>query len=82
MQYLCKQCQRPIRVRVGCRPREYCNNACKQLAYRFNREEKKRNHIRQQWQGYSSDSRDCLEKLLRLYGEEAAQLALNAIHHL
>ncbi len=79
MEHLCKQCQRPIQVRPGCRPRVYCKNACKQLAYRFNREETKRNRIRQQWRTSSSASQERLEKLLRLYGEEAAQLAMDAI---
>ncbi len=82
MEPRCKQCQRPLRVRVACRPRLYCSNACKQCAYRCNREEKKRTRFRHQWHTYSSASQDCLEKLLMLYGEEAAQLAIDALHHL
>ncbi len=82
-EHFCKQCQRPIiSVRMGCRARIYCNNACKQRAYRYNREKKKRNDLRQQWQTYSNASQNDLEKLLTLYGEEAVQFAIDAIHHM
>lgn len=80
MEPVCKWCHRPIRVRVACRPRLYCSNACKQLAYRWKREETKRNRIRGQWQSYSKASQNHLERLLSQYGEEAAQIALDAIH--
>lgn len=79
---LCEQCQRPIIVRNGCMPRKYCSNACKQLAYRIRREEKRHNALRQQWQQYSPASQKALERLLLLHGEEAVQFALEAIQHL
>ncbi len=82
MEHFCKQCQQPIGVKVACRPRLYCSNACKQLAYRSHCEEKKRSRFRHQWHTYSSASQASLEKLLMLYGEEAAQLATDALHHL
>ncbi len=35
--------------------------------------------LRLQWQGYSPATKACLERLLKLYGEDAARLALEAI---
>ena len=82
MQAFCKQCQKPIQVLPGHRYRSYCNAACKQLAYRRNQLEKRRESIRQYWQDYSPYAQECLERLMRVYGEEVAQLATDALRHL
>jgi integrase len=42
----------------------------------------RRELLRQQWQGYSLATRECLEALLKQYGEEAAKLAIEAIQNL
>jgi hypothetical protein len=41
-----------------------------------------RSTIRQQWEGYSSETRKYLEILMQTYGDHAVQLALDAIKHL
>jgi hypothetical protein len=82
MQALCKQCEKPIQVLGGHRFRSYCSAACKQLAYRRNQLEKRREGIRQHWRGYSPSAQERLETLMRLYGEDAAQLATDALKHL
>ncbi len=82
MQAYCKQCEKPIQVLPGHRSRSYCSAACKQLAYRRNQIEKRRDGLRQQWQGYSLFAQECLETLMRVYGEDAAQLATDALRHL
>jgi hypothetical protein len=82
MQAACKQCGKPLQIVPGHRSRIYCSPACKQLAYRQNQIEKRRESIRQHWRGYSPFAQDRLETLLRVYGEDAAQLATDALKHL
>jgi hypothetical protein len=79
---VCKQCGRPIQVIPGHRPRSYCSSACKQLAYRHNQIEKRRENIRQHWRAFSPFAQERLETLMRAYGEDAAQLATDALTHL
>ena len=38
--------------------------------------------LSQKFDGYSPETRKCLETLMSLYGEEAVQLAISAIEHL
>jgi hypothetical protein len=82
MQFTCKQCGRPIYAKAGHRTRRYCNGACKQLAYRRMKLEKRRDVLRQQWNGYSPLAQERLETLMRIYGEDAALLAIDALKHL
>lgn len=42
----------------------------------------RRNLLRQRWKGYNVATEECLEMLLKLYGEDAASLALEAINRL
>ena len=76
MQAYCKQCEKPIQVLPGHRSRFYCSAACKQLAYRRNRIEERRESIRQHWRAFSPFAQ------VRVYGEDAAQLATDALRHL
>ncbi len=82
MQAYCKQCEKPIQVLPGHRSRSYCSAACKQLAYRRNRIEERRESIRQHWRAFSPFAQERLETLMRVYGEDAAQLATDALRHL
>jgi hypothetical protein len=82
MQTTCQQCTRTIQVQRGHRPKRYCSNACKQQAFRQAKLEKRRDALRQQWSRYHPEAQKSLEALMRVYGEDAAQLALDAIKHL
>jgi integrase len=42
----------------------------------------KRSNLSHEWERYSHSTQKCLETLMRVYGEEAAQLALDAIKYL
>src|SRR6185312_2318900 len=81
MQAFCCHCEKPIRILPGHLSRSYCSTACKQMAYRRNRLEKRRDGIRKHWQGYSPLAQQHLETLMRIYGEDAAQLATDALTH-
>ena len=81
-QSTCKQCGLPIQMQQGHRPRWYCSAACKQRAFRLNQVEKRRDALRSQWKGYRSKAQEELETLMRVYGEDAAQLATNALKQL
>ena len=82
MPFTCKQCGRSILVKPGHRTRRYCSGACKQLAYRVGKLEQRRDVLRQQWKEYSPFAQDKLETLMRVYGEDAALLAIDALKHL
>jgi hypothetical protein len=82
MQETCQQCGRPIQVLQGHRSRCYCSAACKQLAYRLRKLERQRDGLRQQWKRYNPIAQDRLETLMRVYGEDAARLAIDALKYL
>jgi|GEM_PF-3484390 hypothetical protein len=77
---LCGACgTRVPQVGGGHQPRRYCNDACKQRAYRTRQEEKKRAAMRQRWAGYRPRTQELLESALRYHEPEVVNLMLEAL---
>ncbi len=63
----------------GHRRREYCNDNCKQTAYRTRQEEKRKAQVRQRWAGYSEKTHNQLEWLMNKYGCDFAKMVAGLI---
>ena len=76
----CKACGEPLfQLSVGHRRREYCNDNCKQAAYRRRQEEKRKAQARQRWAGYAAQTQNQLEWLMNKYGCDFAKMVAGLI---
>src|SRR5260221_14425226 len=77
---ICKECGSPItQLGGGHRGREYCDDNCKQAAYRARQEEKRKVEVRQRWTGYSEQTQNQLEWLMNKYGCDFAKMVAGLI---
>jgi len=77
---ICKECGSPItQLGGGHRRREYCDDNCKQAAYRARQEEKRKVEVRQRWTGYSEQTQNQLEWLMNKYGCDFAKMVAGLI---
>jgi uncharacterized Zn finger protein (UPF0148 family) len=76
----CKACGEPLfQLSGGHRWHEYCNDNCKQAAYRRRQEEKRKAQVRQRWAGYSEKTQNQLEWLMNKYGCDFAKMVAGLI---
>jgi hypothetical protein len=76
----CKECARPItQLDAGYRRREYCDDTCKQRAYRARQEEKRKADVRQRWTAYSEKAQNQLEWFMNRYGCDFAKMIADLI---
>ncbi len=76
----CGACHNPVtQIGGGHRVRKYCNDACKQRAYRTRQEERRREAMRQRWAGYRPRTQELLESALRYHEPEVVNLMLEAL---
>jgi hypothetical protein len=77
---LCGACHNPVaQVSGGHQPRRYCNDACKQMAYRRRQEENRREAMRQRWRGYKPRTQEILESTLRYRDLETVNLIVQTL---
>jgi hypothetical protein len=76
----CKECARPITQLEGShRRREYCDDTCKQTAYRASQEEKRKAEVCQHWTSYSEKTQNQLEWFMNRYGRDFAKMIADLI---
>ena len=75
----CLYCQQPIASTPGHRPRRYCSDACKKVASRRRRLASQRALLHHQWNALPAAATEKLAAIEQRYGDEAAQLATDAI---
>jgi hypothetical protein len=61
-----------VQLLGGHRQRQYCDDNCRQDAFRRRQEEKRREDIRQRWAGFTLETQGYLAFLMSHYGEELA----------
>src|SRR5438876_7131330 len=80
-QTTCLYCGRPLiqAEKKVTRPRQYCNDVHRQLAYRKRHRQRQLEAMRQRWSGYREATKALLEDILREYGEALASRVESAI---
>src|SRR5579863_9905015 len=69
----CQACGQEIeQVRGGHRPRVFCDERCRQAAFRARQREKRQEMLRSRWAPFTQATQEELESLLHRYGEEVA----------
>lgn len=65
----CKACGTPIvQIGGGHRQRQYCDDACKQAAFKRRQEEARREEVNRRWEAFTSETRNFLDWLSTRYG--------------
>jgi hypothetical protein len=77
----CKACGREIvQIGGGHRQRAYCDDNCKQAAFRARREQEHRGEVNRRWQAFTPETRSFLDWITGRYGDDLAasiEAALN-----
>ena len=74
----CKACGRPIvQLSGGHRKRLYCDDNCKQAAFRARREQEHRDAVNRRWEAFTPETRGFLDWIMSRYGDDLA-LAIEA----
>lgn len=63
------------------RRREYCNDVCRQLAYRQRKEQEAQTSITHRWSAFAPETRAVLADILHLQGETYAERVALVISH-
>lgn len=65
----CKACGAPIvQIGGGHRQRQYCDDACKQAAFKRRQEEARREEVNRRWEAFTPETRNFLDWLSTRYG--------------
>ncbi len=77
----CGYCGEPVTqaAKRGPRPRLYCNDVCRQLAYRKRQHEQAQEALRQRWADYLPGTQELLEDIMQTHGEALASHIVDAI---
>lgn len=83
IQATCKYCGLLLTQSPGRnhRQREYCNDVCRQLAYRQRRELAARAEIKQRWSEFLPETQAMLEEIMQLHSEAYAGRVASVISH-
>jgi len=76
----CKECNRPLpQLSGGHRKRLFCNDACKQRYYRYQRREQHEAERRTRWGKYLPATQQALEDVMQLHSVELAERVAAAL---
>src|SRR5438045_7798273 len=77
----CQYCGNPVMqaAKRGPRLRLYCNDVCRQLAYRKRQHEQAQDALRQRWADYLPSTKELLEEIMQAHGEALADRIVDAI---